>query len=311
MNKNDPIYVAGHTGLIGSAIVRQLRDKGFRNLLLPSHDDLELTNAVQVNRFFEELRPNYVFLAAGKVGGIVENRDFPMDFITTNLSIQLNVLNAASGANVKGLIMFGSSCMYPRECAQPMAEDSLLSGKLEPTSVAYAMAKLAGVHMCLAYNRQNGGQKFIPVVPNSAFGPFDNFDEKSGHVLSVLLKRFHDAVKNNDREVTIWGSGNPRREFIYADDIADAVIHLLLMPRPDLELPINLGVGTDLSIMDLAGHIANVVGFKGSIKLDTSKPDGAPRKLLDSSQIKSLGWNPKISFLEGLNKTYEWYKSNV
>ncbi len=311
MKTSDRIYVAGHTGLIGSALVRRLESAGFSNLLLPKHDDLELTEVAAVKKFFEEEKPSYVLLAAGKVGGIIENRDFPMDFMTTNLSIQLNVLGAAAANNVRGLIMFGSSCMYPRECEQPMTEDILLSGKPEPTSIAYAMAKLAGVHMCLAYNRQNSGQTFIPLIPNSAFGPNDNFDEKSGHVLSVLLRRFHEAKESGESEVTIWGSGTPRREFVYSDDIADAAIHIMRHIGSATVLPINVGIGSDLSINDLAVQIAEVVGFDGTIKLDRTKPDGAPRKLLDSSRINALGWEPKTSFLEGLIKTYEWYKSNV
>ena len=311
MKTSDLIYVAGHTGLIGSAVVRRLESSGFSNLLLPKHADLELTEATEVNKFFEKERPSYVFLAAGKVGGILQNRDFPMDFMTTNLGIQLNVLGAAAINNVRGLIMFGSSCMYPRECEQPMSEDTLLSGKPEPTSIAYAMSKLAGMHMCLAYNRQNSNQKFIPIIPNSAFGPNDNFNEESGHVLSVLLRRFHKAKERGDAEVIIWGSGTPRREFVYSDDIADAAIYLMRNVRPNTTLPINVGSGSDLSVKDLASQIAKVVGFSGAIKLDRTKPDGAPRKLLDSSRINALGWAPKISFLDGLNKTYEWYKSNV
>ena len=311
MNTGDLIYVAGHTGLIGSALVRRLEGSGFTNLLLPKRADLELTDNAEVANFFEEQKPSYVLLAAGKVGGILENRDFPMDFMTTNLNIQLNVLSAAAKNDVRGLVMFGSSCMYPREGAQPMSEDTLLSGKPEPTSIAYAMAKLTGVHMCLAYNRQNSSQKFIPIIPNSAFGPNDNFDEQSGHVLSVLLRRFHEAKEKGESEVTIWGSGTPRREFVYSDDIADAAIHLMSHVAPATVLPINVGIGSDLSIKDLAVQIAEVVGFDGVIKLDRTKPDGAPRKLLDSSRINAMGWKPKTSFLEGLNKTYEWYKSNV
>ena len=311
MNTGDLIYVAGHTGLIGSALVRRLEGSGFTNLLLAKRAYLELTDNAEVANFFEEQKPSYVLLAAGKVGGILENRDFPMDFMTTNLNIQLNVLSAAAKNDVRGLVMFGSSCMYPRECAQPMSEDTLLSGKPEPTSIAYAMAKLTGVHMCLAYNRQNSSQKFIPIIPNSAFGPNDNFDEQSGHVLSVLLRRFHEAKEKGESEVTIWGSGTPRREFVYSDDIADAAIHLMSHVAPATVFPIIVGIGSDLSIKDLAVQIAEGVGFDGVIKLDRTKPDGAPRKLLDSSRINAMGWKPKTSFLEGLNKTYEWYKSNV
>lgn len=307
MKSSDLIYVAGHTGLIGSALVRRLKSMGFFNLLLIPHADLELTDSKAVDSFFDQHQPAYVFLAAGRVGGIVENQTFPADFINTNLAIQLNVLNAARRNKVEKLILFGSSCMYPRECPQPMPEDSLLTGKPEPTSIAYAIAKLAGVHMCLAYNKQLGEQKFIPVIPNSAYGPNDNFDPKSGHVLSVLIRRFHEAKQNTSESITLWGSGSPRREFVHADDIADACIHLLNEHVIDLEFPINIGVGRDYSIKELAEHVASVVGYSGRIDWDTSKPDGAPRKLLDSTRLKSLGWQDKVLFQDGLTNTYWWY----
>ena len=258
-------------------------------------------------RFFDEYRPEYVVLAAGRVGGIVENQTYPADFINTNLAIQLNVLQAAHRSGVKKLILFGSSCMYPRECPQPMAEDVLLSGKPEPTSLAYAIAKLAGVQMCLAYNKQYGEQRFIPVIPNSAYGPNDNFDPKAGHVLSVLIRRFHEAKITGAKNITLWGSGNPRREFIHADDIADACLWLLGQEGSDLELPINIGVGRDYSIRELAEAIARVVGYSGKIEWDTGKPDGAPRKLLDSARIQSLGWKANVDFENGLRATYDWY----
>jgi GDP-L-fucose synthase len=307
MKVTDLIYVAGHTGLIGSALIRRLRSQGFNNLLMATHEELELTDAEAVGVFFAKHKPAYVFLAAGRVGGIVENQTYPADFISTNLAIQLNVLGAAQKNNIEKLILFGSSCMYPRECSQPMPEDFLLSAKPEPTSIAYAIAKLAGVHMCLAYNKQYGEQKFIPVIPNSAYGPNDNFNPKSGHVLSVLIRRFEEAKRENTAEITLWGSGSPRREFIHADDIADACIWLLIHKNDDLQLPLNIGVGSDYSIKELAQHVANVVGYEGEIKWDTSKPDGAPRKLLDSSRIHSTGWHSKISFEDGLRSTYQWY----
>jgi GDP-L-fucose synthase len=307
MKVTDLIYVAGHTGLIGSALIRRLRSQGFNNLLMATHEELELTDAEAVGVFFAKHKPAYVFLAAGRVGGIVENQTYPADFISTNLAIQLNVLCAAQKNNIEKLILFGSSCMYPRECSQPMPEDFLLSAKPEPTSIAYAIAKLAGVHMCLAYNKQYGEQKFIPVIPNSAYGPNDNFDPKSGHVLSVLIRRFEEAKRENTPEITLWGSGSPRREFIHADDIADACIWLLTHPNDGLQLPVNIGVGNDYSIKELAQHVANVVGYEGEIKWDTSKPDGAPRKLLDSSRIHSTGWYSKTSFEDGLRSTYQWY----
>jgi GDP-L-fucose synthase len=307
MKVTDLIYVAGHRGLIGSALIRRLRSQGFNNLLMATHEELELTDAKAVGVFFAKHKPAYVFLAAGRVGGIVENQTYPADFISTNLAIQLNVLGAAQKNNIEKLILFGSSCMYPRECSQPMPEDFLLTAKPEPTSIAYAIAKLAGVHMCLAYNKQYGEQKFIPVIPNSAYGPNDNFDPKSGHVLSVLIRRVEEAKRENTPEITLWGSGSPRREFIHADDIADACIWLLTHKNDDLQLPLNIGVGSDYSIKELAQHVANVVGYEGEIKWDTSKPDGAPRKLLDSSRIHSTGWHSKTSFEDGLRSTYQWY----
>lgn len=307
MQFNDLIYVAGHTGLIGSAFVRRLKSQGFKNILTVSHAELELTDSLAVDTFFKTHCPEYVFLAAGRVGGIVENQTYPADFIRTNLSIQLNVLDAAHRHDVKKLVLFGSSCMYPRECPQPMPEDYLLSGQPEPTSIAYAIAKLAGVQMCLSYNKQFGSQKFIPIIPNSAYGPNDNFDPKAGHVLSVLIRRFHEAKLEHAPEITLWGTGNPRREFIHADDIADASIWLLTKVGQDLDLPINVGVEMDYSIKELAEHVANVVGYDGQINWDTSKPDGAPRKLLDSSRIKTTGWQAKTPFVQGLKDSYEWY----
>ena len=307
MKSSDLIYVAGHEGLIGSAIVRTLQSSGYNNLLLRTHQELELTNTLLVDQFFDEYKPKYVFLAAGKVGGIVENKTYPADFIRTNLNIQLNVMNAAQKNNINKLIFFGSSCMYPRECKQPMAEDILLSGQPEPTSIAYAIAKLAGLQMCLAYNKQFNEQRFIPVIPNSAYGPHDNFDPNSGHVLSALITPFHKAKSEGTKSVTLWGSGNPRREFIHADDIAKASLWLLENDTKNIPLPINIGVDYDVSIKELALTIADIVGYEGVIDWDLSKPDGTPRKLLDSSRMRSLGWKPEIDFKDGLKETYNWY----
>jgi len=300
MNKTDKIFVAGHTGLIGSALVRRLRSRGFTNLLLTPHADLELTDAAAVDRFFEEHSPEYVLLAAGRVGGIIENHTFPADFMNVNLAIQLNVLKAAHRAGVRKLILFASSCMYPRDCPQPMAETALLSGYPEPTSLAYAISKLAGMQMCLAYNQQHGEQRFIPVIPNSAFGPNDNFDPNSGHVLSSLIRRFHEASQTGAQSLTLWGSGTPRREFIHTNDIADACIALLAW-----------GTGKDISMRDLAKTSAGVIGYSGIIEWDTSKPDGAPRKLLDSSRLSAFGWYPKVDFEDGVKDTYQWYLDNA
>jgi len=311
MKKKERFFVAGHTGLIGSAVLRRLQKKGYDNILTISHADLDLTDTRAVNDFFDEHKPEYVVLAAGKVGGIIENQSYPADFMNTNLAIQLNVLQAAHKTGVRKLIYFASSCMYPRECPQPMAETALLSGYPESTSLAYAVSKLAGMQMCLSYNRQYGEQRFIPVIPNSAYGANDNFDPKSGHVLSSLIRRFHEARKTGIQKVTLWGSGTPRREFIHSDDIASACISLLVKDTEDLELPLNLGTGEDYSIRELAEIIAQVVGYTGDIYWDKTKPDGAPQKLLDSSRLHTFGWKPVIDFEDGIRDTYRWYVDNT
>jgi GDP-L-fucose synthase len=312
MNPQSSIYVAGHTGLIGSAFVRELQASGYTNLLTRTHEALDLTDGPAVDRFFEANRPEYVVLAAGRVGGIQQNQSTPASFIDANLSIQLNVLRAAHEAGVKRLVLFGSSCMYPRECPQPMAETALLTGHPEPTSLAYAISKLAGVQLCLAYNQQYGGKRFIPVIPNSAYGPNDDFNPRTGHVLSSLMRRFHEAKLAGVGEVTLWGTGTPRREFIHASDIASAVIRLLTMEEITLDLPINLGSGEDYSIRSLAEMLAKVVGYQGRLAWDTSRPDGAPRKLLDSSRLRSTGWTPTVELEQGLRETYDWFlKSNA
>lgn len=311
MRKNARVYVAGHAGLIGSAVSRRLEREGYSDIIKLPRGRLDLRDAARVAIFFEEVRPQYVVLAAGRVGGIIENQTFPADFMDENIAIQLNVLKAARKTGVSKLILFGSSCMYPRECPQPMAENILLSARPEPTSLPYAIAKLAGAYMCLAYNKQYGDKRFIPVIPNSAYGPNDNFDPESGHVLSALMSRFHEAKLRGVDTVTLWGSGTPRREFVHADDIADACLHLLRHDVSALEFPLNIGVGADLSIKELAGMIAEVVGYKGKLEWDSTKPDGAPRKLLDSARLRAFGWLPKVGIAEGLRDTYEWYARNA
>lgn len=311
MNKLSKIYIAGHTGLIGSAFLRKFQGLGYENLLIPRHQDLELTDKKAVFDFFMSEKPEYVVLAAGKVGGIIENRTYPADFITSNLAIQQNVIEAANKSAVQKLIYFGSSCMYPRECAQPMSENALYSGKPEYTSIAYAVAKMAGIQACLAYNDQFKVKRFIPVIPNSAYGPGDNFDPNSGHVLSSLIARFHQAKVNQVDSLTLWGSGSPRREFIHVDDIVDACIKLLDSDIQELELPVNLGSGSDISIKELAVLISKVIGFDGEIKWDLSKPDGSPRKLLDSSRFNQFGWFPMVSFDKGIRETYGWYLEKI
>jgi GDP-L-fucose synthase len=311
METSARIFVAGHKGLIGSAIVRRLRREGVSDVLMQDRAHVDLRDARSVDAFFDEARPAYVVLAAGRVGGIVENQAYPADFINDNLAIQLNVLKAAERTGVRKLIFFGSSCMYPRDCPQPMAEDVLLSARPEMTSLPYAISKLAGTYMCLAYNKQYGDKRFIPVIPNSAYGPNDNFDPESGHVLSALMSRFHRAKLAGAEKVTLWGSGSPRREFVHADDIADACLRLLRQDVSALELPVNIGVGADVSIKDLAEMIAGVVGYAGRLEWDRTKPDGAPRKLLDSDRLRAFGWEPRVSFDEGLRNTYEWYVRNA
>lgn len=311
MQKTSRIFVAGHHGLIGSAVLRRLESGGYSNLLLRDRSALDLTDPMAVDAFFKECRPEHVVLAAGRVGGIVENQAKPVDFLNANLAIQLNVFKAAHAVGVQRLIFFGSSCMYPRECEQPMPETSLLSGKPEPTSLAYAVAKLSGVQMCLAYNHQYDEKRFIPIIPNSVFGPHDNFDLGSAHVLSSLIRRFHEAKQSGAPSVTLWGSGTPRREFVYADDIAEACLCLLTQDITKLELPVNVGVGQDHSIRELAGQVADIVGYGGRVEWDKNKPDGAPRKLLDSSRMLGLGWKPKVDLVAGLRMTYAWYLEHM
>ena len=272
---------------------------------------LDLTDYSAVHAFFAANRPDYVVLAAGKVGGIVENQTHPADFMTQNLAIQLNVFAAAHQNGVKKLVFFGSSCMYPRECSQPMPETHLLTGKPEPTSAAYAISKLAGLQMCLAYNKQYDGTRFIPLIPNSVYGPHDNFDPKTSHVLSALIHRLHQAKISKKETVELWGTGSPRREFIHADDVADACLFLLTHDPVNIDLPLNIGVGIDYSIRELAEAIALIVGYTGRLEWDTTKPDGAPRKLLDSSKIYALGWKPSIPLEKGLKDTYAWYLAHA
>ncbi len=310
MNNTMSIYVAGHRGLIGSAICRRLKREGYNHLLIRTRAEIDLTHREPVDAFFDAHAPKIVILSAGRVGGIIENRNHPADFIVENLDIQRNVLCAAHRSKAEKVIFFGSSCMYPRDCSQPMAEEQLLSGKLEETSIAYAISKLAGVHVCLSYNRQYGIRRFIPIIPNNVYGPNDDFNLASSHVLSALIKKIHEAKEKRERKVVLWGTGNPRREFIHADDVADACLFLLRQDISQIELPINIGVGQDYSIRELAEMVMKVVGFNGNTEWDTGKPDGAPRKLLDSSRIRSLGWRPKITLEEGIYSTYEWFLNN-
>jgi GDP-L-fucose synthase len=305
------VYVAGHGGLIGSALVRLLRARGCTKVVTRTRAELDLANSAAVEAFFSKERPEYVLLAAGTVGGIAVNRDRPADFLAGNLAIELNVIGAAHRAGVRRLIFFASSCMYPREAPQPMAESALFSGRPEETSMGYAVAKIAGTQLCLAYNQQYGGKRFVPVIPNSVYGPHDNFDAATSHVLAALIARFHAAKAKGAASVTLWGSGKPRREFLYADDLAEACWLLLTADLSGVELPLNIGPGTDTSVRELASTIADTVGYGGKVEWDASMPDGAPRKLLDSSRMKKLGWQPQIPLAEGVRKTYEWYRAHA
>ncbi|KDA53100.1 GDP-L-fucose synthase [Thermoanaerobaculum aquaticum] len=307
MLKDAKIYVAGHRGLVGSALVRALQARSYRNLILLTRQQLDLTDQQAVERFFSEQRPEFVFLAAAKVGGILANSTFPADFIRNNLQVQTNVIDAAYRHGVKKLLFLGSSCIYPRLAPQPIKEEYLLTGPLETTNEAYAIAKIAGIKMCQAYRRQYGFNA-ISLMPTNLYGPGDNFDLTSSHVLPALIRKFHDGKVQGASEVVVWGTGKPRREFLHVDDLADAA--LFLMEQYDSEEIINVGSGTDISIAELAEMVANVVGFKGKIVFDHSKPDGTPRKLLDVSKLYGLGWRPKIPLEAGIAATYRWFLEN-
>lgn len=307
MNKDSKIYVAGHRGLVGSAIVRELNKKGYSNIIGKTHKELDLMDAVAVENFFKEEKPEYVFLAAAKVGGIYANSTYPADFIYENLQIQNNVIGNAHKYGVKKLMFLGSSCIYPKMCPQPIKEEYLLSGYLEETNEAYALAKIAGLKMCQYFNKQYG-TNFISVMPTNLYGPYDNFHPEHSHVMPALIRRFHEAKVNGAKEVVVWGSGKPLREFLYSEDMADACIYL--MENYEGNDFFNIGTGKEITIKGLAELIKEVVGYDGEIVWDSSKPDGTPRKLLDVSRLESQGWKYKMELKDGVKEAYEWYLEN-
>ena len=307
MKPDASIFVAGHHGLVGSAIVRRLRASGFENLLLRERTKLDLTRQTAVEEFFAEQRPEYVFLAAARVGGIWANNAYPADFLRDNIAIATNVIDAAHRHGTRKLLFLGSSCVYPKFAPQPLREDYLLTAALEPTNEWYAIAKIAGLKLCQAYQRQHGFNA-ISAMPTNLYGPEDNFSLQSSHVLPALIRRFHEAKERGDPAVEVWGTGTPRREFLHVDDLADAC--LFLMARYEEEQWINVGWGRDETIAELASTIARVVGFQGSLRFDPSKPDGTPRKLLDTTRISALGWAPRIHLEDGIRSTYGWFLEN-
>jgi GDP-L-fucose synthase len=304
MEKTARIYVAGHRGLVGSAIKRQLEQQGYHNILLKTSEDLDLRRQAETEGFFARTRPEYVFLAAARVGGILANSTYPASFIYDNLMIQANVIEASHRYRVKKLLFLGSSCIYPKYAPQPMTEDCLLSGPLEPTNEPYAVAKIGGIKMCQTYRRQYGSN-FISVMPTNLYGPGDNFDLETSHVVAALIRKFHEAKVQGAAAVTLWGTGRPRREFLHVDDLADACVFLMQnYHEPEI---INIGVGKDISIRELGELIQEIVDFRGELRWDTSKPDGTPRKLLDVTRLTQLGWQARISLRAGLRQTYRWY----
>jgi GDP-L-fucose synthase len=302
MEKNAKVFVAGHRGLVGSALIRKLNEKGFVNLVQRTRRELDLTDQGAVDNFFKTEKPEYVFLAAAKVGGIYANNTYPAEFIFSNMQVQMNIINASWKYNVKKLLFLGSSCIYPKYSPQPMREEALLSGQLEPTNEAYAIAKIAGIIMCKSYNRQYKTD-FISVMPTNLYGPNDNYHPMNSHVLPALIRRFHEAKVSNASQVVIWGTGNPTREFLFSDDCADACI--FLMEHHTGNDIVNIGSGKEITIRDLAMTIKSAVEYKGALEFDVTQPDGTPRKLLDCSKLHAMGWRHKIELEEGINRTYK------
>ena len=308
MDKDSKIYVAGHRGLVGSALERELHRAGFANLVHRTRSELDLQDRPAVEAFFARERPEYVFLAAARVGGILANNTYPADFIRENLDVQLNVIEAARRHDVRKLMFLGSACIYPKHAAQPIHEDALLAGPLEPTNAPYAIAKIAGISMCQSYNRQYG-TRFVSVMPTNLYGPGDNFDLQNGHVLPALMRRIHEAKRDGVERVTIWGTGTPRREFLHVDDMARACVHL--MRHYESSEIVNIGSGEDVAIGTLARMIQQLVGYPGDLVFDTSKPDGTPLRRLDVTRLLATGWRPTITLEAGLASTYRWYCDNI
>jgi GDP-L-fucose synthase len=313
MELKDKIYIAGHRGLVGSAIVRRLESRGFTNLLMRTHKELDLTSQAQVQAFFEQEKPDYVILAAAKVGGIHANNTYPADFNYQNMMIEANVINSAYENKVKRLLFLGSTCIYPKAVEQPMREDALLTDVLEPTNEPYALAKIAGIKLCESYNRQHGTD-FRSVMPTNLYGINDNFHPENSHVIPALIRRFHEAKINGDAEVVVWGTGNAMREFLYVDDMAEASLFVLELDENTYQdntqsmlSHINVGTGRDVTIREMAETMKEVVGYKGKLTFDITKPNGAPRKLIDVTRLESMGWKYKINLIEGILKTYEWF----
>ena len=308
MDTDARIYVAGHRGLVGAALVRRLKEKGYRNLIVATSKELDLRDQASVEVFYQKTRPQYVFVAAARVGGILANDTYPAEFLYDNLMIEANLIHGAYLNGVEKLLFLGSTCIYPRLAPQPLKEEYLLTGSLEETNEWYAVAKIAGIKLCQAYHKQYGC-RFISAMPTNLYGPGDNFDLRTSHVLPALIRKFHEAKIRGDSSVTIWGTGKPRREFLHVDDCADACDHLMnVYEGPDI---INIGTGEDITIQDLALLIKSVVGYEGRIDNDASKPDGTPRKLVDISRIRNTGWSPSVTLEEGIKSTYDWFQSNV
>ena len=307
MDKTDKIFVAGHRGMVGSALMRRFEAEAFSNVVTRERAQLDLTDEFAVAKFFAEERPDIAIIAAAKVGGIKANNDYPVEFLVENLRIQNNVIRVAYENGVRKLLFLGSSCIYPKFAPQPIPESALLSGPLEPTNEAYAIAKIAGIKLCQAYAREYGAN-FISAMPTNLYGPNDNFDLETSHVLAALLRKAHEAKTRNDRKLVVWGTGKPRREFLHVDDLASAC--LLLLEKYDSPEIINVGCGEDISIRDLAELICDVVGFDGELAWDTNKPDGTPRKLLDVTKLRALGWKPAVTLRDGIARMYEWFRAN-